>query len=133
MGKIQKAINRIFNDRKELGLIKQKDLAEALGCSQPSVSNYLSGDTPITDRQIETICDVLGITLADLEDTDRERSPEPAEIQECFAKIQMLYEMSSFPAFKSLKYSIDSWIAASRLVKFQSASGQKGIAHEHSG
>ena len=116
MGKIQKAINRIFNDRKELGLIKQKDLAEALGCSQPSVSNYLSGDTPITDRQIETICDVLGITLADLERSDAEAA-EPTEMREYFAKMQALYEMKSFPAFRDIKYSIDNWIAASRLVK----------------
>jgi len=125
MGKIQKAINRIFNDRKELGLIKQKDLAEALGCSQPSVSNYLSGDTPITDRQIETICDVLGITLADLEHSDTEPT-EQTEIQEYFAKMQALYEMAAFPAFRDIKYSIDNWIVASRLVKRQAVGELKG-------
>ena len=118
MGKIQKAINRIFNDRKELGIVKQKDLAEALGCSQPSVSNYLSGATPLTDRQIEAICDALNITLADLE-SPGPVSTEPKEIQEYSAKMRILYEMTSFPAFKNVKCSIDSWITASKLLKLQ--------------
>jgi len=116
MGKIRKAISRIFNERKEIGVIKQKDLAEALGCSQPSVSNYLSGATPLTDRQIEAICDVLKITLADLEFPGKESS-EPKEVKEYSAKMRILYEMPSFPAFKSVKCSIDSWITASKLVK----------------
>jgi transcriptional regulator with XRE-family HTH domain len=123
MGRIQKAISSIFNHKKELGVIKQKDLAEALGVSQPSVSNYLSGVTPLTDGQIEAICDVLGITLGDLDRAipATQEVSGPREIREYSAKMQILYDMPSFPAFKSVARTIDDWVKAGNLLKPQIA------------
>jgi transcriptional regulator with XRE-family HTH domain len=67
MGKIQKALEIIFNDRKELGKTTQSDLARATGYSRTYIHNLLCGGKRFNEDSIIKICDALGITLSDVE------------------------------------------------------------------
>ena len=102
MGKIKSAIVDIISERKKLGKLSQRDVARALGCSQASVSQLLTGARGLSDKKIEELCDFLGITLGDIENP----TPPPVEpkpLQECFKKLKQLYENSSIPAFRNVK------------------------------
>ena len=76
MGRIQLALKEIIADKKELGEITQKQLAERMGTSPSVVSALLKGDRRLHEDQIEQFCDVLGITLSDL---DKAVSASPSE------------------------------------------------------
>jgi hypothetical protein len=77
MDKIRTALNRIYNDKKEIGAISQSMIAKHLRCGQGTVSLYLSGARSMSDKIIEAFCDALGVTLADLE----QWNPELAKIR----------------------------------------------------
>ena len=67
MGKIQKALEIIFNDRKELGKITQAELARITGYSPAYIHNLLYGGKRFNEDSIIKICDALGVTLSDVD------------------------------------------------------------------
>lgn len=67
MGKIQRAFKAIYESRRASDHLRQRQLADVLGCEQPAVSHYLNGERPLTDDIIEKWCDFFGISLAELE------------------------------------------------------------------
>jgi DNA polymerase V len=115
MGKIQKALAAIVAERKELGELSQRRLARDLGCSQAMVSNILSGSRGLSEKWIEAFCEILGITLGDLENPTP-KPVEPKQLQECSEKLKKLYETSSIPAFRNISRSIDDWLEAAETV-----------------
>jgi SOS-response transcriptional repressor LexA len=113
MGKIQKAIGDIIAERKKIGKLSQRDVARALGCSQASVSQLLTGARGLSETKIEAFCQFLGITLGDLENP----TPQPVEpkpLRDYLEKLKRLYEESSVPGFKNVTRSIDDWLAAAK-------------------
>lgn len=122
MSRIRKAIAAIIKDRKELGLIKQKDLAHAMQCSQAFVSEMLSGDRRMSSEMVERFCDALGVTLSDLEQP-RPLSDKPKEVSEYACKLEKLYELQRIPGFRSVTRNIDEWL--------QVASSINSIKKEH--
>jgi SOS-response transcriptional repressor LexA len=113
MGNIQKAITDIIKERKKLGKLSQRDVARALGCSQASVSQLLTGARGLSETKIEAFCQFLGITLGDLENP----TPQPVEpkpLRDYLEKLKRLYEESSVPGFKNVTRSIDDWLAAAK-------------------
>src|SRR5512135_3490616 len=101
MGKIQKAIAAIYAEKQEMGKIRQKELAKALGCSQATVSHILNGSRALSEKWIEALCDQLGITLGDIEQA-KNRPSETKELRECFAKLKRLYEVKPVPGFRNV-------------------------------
>jgi SOS-response transcriptional repressor LexA len=113
MGKIQKAIVDIIAEKKKIGKLSQRDLARALGCSQASVSQLLSGARGLSETRIEEICNFLGITLGDLENpTPQPVDPKP--LRDYLEKLKRLYEEASVPGFKNVTRSIDDWLSAAK-------------------
>ena len=113
MGKIQKAIADIIAERKKIGKLSQRDVARALGCSQASVSQLLTGARGLSETRIEAFCQFLGITLGDLENpTPQPVVPKP--LRDYLEKLKRLYEESSVPGFKNVTRSIDDWLAAAK-------------------
>jgi len=60
MGKIQRALEIIFNDRKELGKITQAELARRTGYSPAYIHNLLCGGKRFNEDSIMKICDGPG-------------------------------------------------------------------------
>jgi SOS-response transcriptional repressor LexA len=115
MGKIQKAIGDIIAERKKIGKLSQRDVARALGCSQASVSQLLTGARGLSETKIEAFCQFLGITLGDLENpTPQPVVPKP--LRDYLEKLKRLYEESSVPGFKNVTRSIDDWLAAAKEI-----------------
>jgi transcriptional regulator with XRE-family HTH domain len=88
MGRIRLALNAIIKDRKELGRFTQQELADSLHCTQPAISQYLSGESVMSDEIIEGFCDYLGIKFSDLESWNPELAdirfkPAPALLPVC--------------------------------------------------
>lgn len=54
----------LFGLRKEAGL-RQAELAARLGCPQSFVSKYESGQRRLDLIEVETICEALGLSLAE--------------------------------------------------------------------
>lgn len=67
MGKIQRALEIIFNDSKELGKITQAELARRTGYSRAYIHNLLYGGKRFNEDSIIKICDALGVTLSDVD------------------------------------------------------------------
>jgi DNA polymerase V len=109
MGKIQKAIAAIYAEKQEMGKIRQKDLAKALGCSQATVSHILNGSRTLSEKWIEALCDQLDIKLGDIEEA-ASHPPEPEELRECYARLKRLYETKYIPGFRSVSRNIDDWL-----------------------
>ncbi len=120
MGKIQKAIAAIVAERNELGQLKQKDLAKALGCSQATVSHILTGARGLSEKWIEALCEALDITLGDIEQPTP-RPPEPKQLREYSEKLKRLYEISHVPAFRSISRAMDDWLEATETVATKQA------------
>jgi DNA polymerase V len=115
MGKIQKAISDIIAERKKLGKLSQRDVARALGCSQASVSQLLTGARGLSETKIEAFCQFLGITLGDLENpTPQPVVPKP--LRDYLGKLKRLYEESSVPGFKNVTRAIDDWLAVAKEI-----------------
>ncbi len=117
MGKIQKAIASIVAERNELGQLKQKDLAEALGCSQATISHILTGARSLSEKWIEALCEALNITLGDIE-KPTPRPPEEKKLREYSEKLKRLYEITQAPAFRSVSTAIDDWLEALQSAPF---------------
>jgi SOS-response transcriptional repressor LexA len=115
MGKIQKAISSIIAERKKIGRLSQRDVAKALGCSQAAVSHMLSGARGLSEARIVEFCELLGITLGDLENPTP-RPVEPKPLRDYLEKLKRLYEESTIPGFKNVTRSIDDWIAAAKEI-----------------
>ncbi len=93
MGRIQEAAKSIIRERKELGQLTQKSVADTMGPKPTMVSALLKGDRRLNEDWIEKFCDALGITLGDLEKPtpskidqkelleDRQIPPESAKIE----------------------------------------------------
>jgi transcriptional regulator with XRE-family HTH domain len=64
MGRIQEALKRIAEQRQ----LSAAEIGRAIGMSRSGVSGLLSGDKTLTENRILQFCDVLGVTLADLEE-----------------------------------------------------------------
>ncbi len=111
MGKIQKAIAAIYAEKQEMGKIRQKDLAKALGCSQATVSHILNGSRTLSEKWIEALCDALGITLGDIQ-AATSHPPDPEELRECYIRLKRLYEAMYAPGFRSVSRNIDDWLQA---------------------
>ena len=47
--------------------VSQEELARALKCSRQTVSNKLNGRTKLTLDEAQTLCELLGISFAQLE------------------------------------------------------------------
>lgn len=109
MGKIQKAIAAIYAEKQEMGKIRQKDLAKALGCSQATVSHILNGSRTLSEKWIEALCEQLDIKLGDIEEATS-HPPEPEELRECYARLKRLYETKYIPGFRSVSRNIDDWL-----------------------
>ena len=117
MSKIRVAISRIYNDRKELGKIKQGDIAKRLGCKQSTVSQYLNGYISMSEDVIEGFCDALGVKLADLENWNPALATaptpadisEPKELREAITDIKNLYGVSQ-SAFRSVARTTQDWL-----------------------
>jgi len=109
MGKIQKAIAAIYAEKHEMGKIRQKDLAEALGCSQATVSHILNGSRTLSEKWIEALCEQLDISLVDIEEA-KSHPPDPEELRECFVRLKRLYETRYVPGFRSVSRNIDDWL-----------------------
>ena len=109
MGKIQKAIAAIYAEKQEMGKIRQKDLAKALGCSQATVSHILNGSRTLSEKWIEALCEHLDISLGDIEQV-KSHPPDPEELRECFVRLKRLYETRYVPGFRSVSRNIDDWL-----------------------
>jgi SOS-response transcriptional repressor LexA len=109
MGKIQKAIAAIYAEKQEMGKIRQKDLAKALGCSQATVSHILNGSRTLSEKWIEALCEKLDISLGDIEEINS-RAPDPEELRECYVRLKCLYETRYVPGFRSVSRNIDDWL-----------------------
>ena len=109
MGKIQKAIAAIYAQKQEMGKIRQKDLAKALGCSQATVSHILNGSRTLSEKWIEALCEQLDISLGDIEEV-RSHPPDPEELRECYVRLKRLYETRYVPGFRSVSRNIDDWL-----------------------
>jgi transcriptional regulator with XRE-family HTH domain len=78
MGKIRLALNAILESKNELERrITQKQIADYLHCSQSAVSQYLTGESAMTDEIVEQFCDFFCVKLGDLENWN----PELAKIR----------------------------------------------------
>jgi len=122
MSKISKAIAAIVADRKELGLLKQKDLAAKMGVTPSYVSEMLRGERRISDELVDLFCDALGVKLADLENWNLElakirlssvNSAEkaPPELAKAHTKLDRLYKVNR-QAFDNVAGNIDYWLKA---------------------
>lgn len=109
MGKIQKAIAAIYAEKQEMGKIRQKDLAKALGCSQATVSHILNGSRTLSEKWIEALCEQLDISLGDIEEA-KSHAPDPEELRECYIRLKRLYETRYVPGFRSVSRNIDDWL-----------------------
>ncbi len=109
MGKIQKAIAAIYLEKQEMGKVRQKDLAKALGCSQSTVSHILNGSRTLSEKWIEALCEHLDVTLADIAEAEG-RLPDPEELRECYVRLKRLYETRYVPGFRSVSRNIDDWL-----------------------
>src|SRR5512136_2975880 len=109
MGKIQKAIAAIYAQKQEMGKIRQKDLAKALGCSQATVSHILNGSRTLSEKWIEALCEKLDISLGDIEEA-KSHPPDPEELRECYVRLKRLYETRYVPGFRSVSRNIDDWL-----------------------
>lgn len=109
MGKIREAIEAIYKDRKELGLITQKAIASKLGCSQSFVSEMLSGEKHMNDEVIEAFCDALGVDLAALTQP-YERPVDPADLRHATELLRHLYTANHDPGFLNISRSIEDWL-----------------------
>ena len=109
MGKIQKAIAAIYAEKQEMGKIRQKDLAKALGCSQATVSHILNGSRTLSEKWIEALCEKLDISLGDIEEA-KSHPPDPEELRECYVRLKRLYETRYVPGFRSVSRNIDDWL-----------------------
>lgn len=130
MGRIQKAITDIILERKKIGKLSQRDVARALGCSQASVSQLLTGARGLSETKIEAFCQFLGITLGDLENpTPQPVVPKP--LRNYVDKLKRLYNYPSTPGFRNVTRSIDDWLAAAKeiaSVKESAAESNIGFA-----
>jgi DNA polymerase V len=109
MGKIQKAIAAIYAQKQEMGKIRQKDLAKALGCSQATVSHILNGSRTLSEKWIEALCEKLDISLGDIEEA-KSHPPDPEELRECYVRLKRLYVTKYVPGFRSVSRNIDDWL-----------------------
>ncbi len=115
MGKIQRAITAIYAEKQEMGKIRQKDLAKALGCSQATVSHILNGSRTLSEKWIEALCEQLDIKLGDIEEATS-HPPEPEELRECYARLKRLYETKYIPGFRSVSRNLDDWLEEAPVV-----------------
>lgn len=109
MGMIQKRIASIVSERNKLGELSQRDVARALGCSQASVSYLLKGQRGLSEKWIEKFCELLEITLADLDKTEAPPA-EPKPLRELKRKLDYLYEGKGAPAIKCLNSLADLYL-----------------------
>lgn len=66
MGAIRKALASLVQDRKEMGHVNQKKIAEKMGCSESQVSSLLSGERRLNEDWILKFCQALSITPPEL-------------------------------------------------------------------
>ena len=111
MGKIQEALKAIVDERKELRILTQKDLADTMGARPSMVSALLKGERRLNEDWIEKFCSALGVTFGDLEEPTP-RIPEPRVLREYSEKLKRLYEIAPNPAFRSISRTIDDWLEA---------------------
>jgi SOS-response transcriptional repressor LexA len=109
MGKIQKAIAAIYAEKQEMGKIRQKDLAKALGCSQATVSHILNGSRTLSEKWIEALCEQLDIKLGDIEEATS-HPPDPKELREAINKLRTLYNTRPKAAFQNIDRNLDDWL-----------------------
>jgi len=111
MGRIQKAIAAIYAEKKKMGKIRQEDLAKALGCSQSAVSHILNGSRMLSEKWIESLCEHLEITLADI-DKEQHHLFDTKELRESIEKLRDLYKTRPEVAFRNIERSINEWLQA---------------------
>jgi repressor LexA len=109
MGKIQKAIAAIYAQKHKLGKIRQQDLANALGCSQATVSHILNGSRTLSEKWIESLCEQLEINLGDIE-KEKSHLPDTKELRETIEKLRDLYNTRPEVAFRNIDRSINDWL-----------------------
>lgn len=115
MGKIPKAIAAIYKAKNEDGKIRQQDIATVLGCSQSTVSHILSGSRGLSEKWIDAFCDLLDISLGDIEEA-KNHPPETKELRKCFARLKLLYETNPV-GYGSISRNIDDWLEGTRLAR----------------
>ena len=71
MGRIQKALEAIYNEKKANGEINQVEIAKKTGCSKGQVHHLIIGNRRLNEDNLLAIMDAMGITLADLDMTMR--------------------------------------------------------------
>lgn len=108
MGKIQRALAAIVEDRKEIGQISQRELAKIIGCSEPQLSSLLSGNRRLNEDWIIKICEALSITLSDLEKHEFE-TKDPKDLRISIEKLKHLYARN-INGFNSISRSIEDWL-----------------------
>ena len=91
MSRIQEFLKAIVDKRKETKGLTQQKLAEQIGATPGMVSALLSGERRFNEDWIEKFCDVLGITLGDIEQATP-YVPEPKVLKEYSDKLKQLYE-----------------------------------------
>lgn len=111
MSKIQGFLRDIVENRKKTKGLTQRKLAELMGAKPAMISSLLSGKRRLNEEWIEKFCDVLGITLGDLE-APTPHMPEPKILREYSEKLERLYEICPEPAFRSVSRAIDDWLEA---------------------
>jgi SOS-response transcriptional repressor LexA len=109
MGRIQKAIAAIYAEKQKLGKIRQQDLAKALGCSQATVSHIINGSRTLSEKWIESLCEQLDITLADIEQ-EKSHLLDTKELREAIEKLRDLYKTRPEVAFRNVDRSINDWL-----------------------
>jgi DNA polymerase V len=119
MGRIQAGMKAIFEYRKETQGLTQKRLSELVGATPAMVSSLLNGDRRINEDWIEKFCDVLGVTLGDIE-RPSDWALEPRLLREGIDKLRRLYRVQNSPAFECALDVIDHWLRS-----FESQTGEQ--------
>jgi len=116
MGRIRLTMLAIYNDRKEIGQVSQKEIAKLWKCSQATVSNVLNGTKGgLTADRIEIFCDIVGITLGDLEKPHESRI-KPKELLKYQHGLERLHAKNA-KAFRNICRNIDEWLGETTLIE----------------
>lgn len=65
-GPLTEAIASILREAVEARGLVQRQVAEAIGQSQTQVSRYLRGEVTMDAEEIDKVCRLLGISIADV-------------------------------------------------------------------
>jgi transcriptional regulator with XRE-family HTH domain len=110
MGKIQRALAAIVEDRKEIGQISQRELARKVGCSEPQLSSLLSGNRRLNEDWIIKICEALDIRLSDLEKSESIKK-DSKELRAAIENLKRLYSCN-IHGFNNITRNINDWLSA---------------------